>query len=66
MAGTGFDSPPENAGNLMGSTESGAESGALGAREAPIDPELAAVVDAWPALPDAIKAAILALLNSAR
>ena len=29
------------------------------------DPDLAAVVDAWPALPEAIKAGILAMVNAA-
>jgi hypothetical protein len=30
------------------------------------DPDLAAVVDAWPDLPDPIKAAVLALVRTAR
>jgi len=46
------------------SGQSGAESGALGAREAPVDPDLAAVVDAWPTLPAAIKAGILAMVRA--
>jgi hypothetical protein len=29
------------------------------------DPDLARVVDAWPALPDAIRRAVLALIGSA-
>jgi hypothetical protein len=66
MAGTGFEAPLENTGNSSGSDQSGAESGALGAREAPLDPELAVVVDAWPALPDAIKAGILALVRATK
>jgi hypothetical protein len=45
--------------------QSGAECGALGAREAPIDADLAAVVDAWPELPSAIKAGILAMVRAA-
>jgi hypothetical protein len=32
----------------------------------PADPDLARVVDAWPALPDHIKAAVLALVGAAR
>lgn len=48
------------------SDQSGAECGALGAREAPLDPELAAVVDAWPVLSAAMKAAILAMVKAAR
>jgi hypothetical protein len=31
-----------------------------------LDPELAAVVDAWPALPEAIKAGILAMIGSCK
>jgi hypothetical protein len=30
------------------------------------DPDLAAVVDAWPALPEAIKAGILAIVKATR
>jgi hypothetical protein len=46
--------------------QSGAECGALGAQNAPLAPDLAAVVDAWPKLPDAIKAGILAMVLAAR
>ncbi len=53
-----------NSGDTGVGAESGAESGALGAREAPIDPGLAAVVEAWPALPEAIKAGILAMVRA--
>jgi hypothetical protein len=35
------------------------------ARETQIDPDLARVLDAWPTLPEHIKAAVLALLNAA-
>jgi len=31
-----------------------------------IDPDLAAVVDAWPDLPEALKAGILAMVKAAR
>ena len=56
----------ENTGKTGVSDQSGAECGALAAREAPLDPELAAVVDAWPALPAAIKAGILATIRAAQ
>lgn len=62
----GIRTPRKNAGKTQVTNQSGAESGALGAREAPIDPELAAVVEAWPALPDAIKAGILAMIRAAK
>jgi hypothetical protein len=32
---------------------------------APAEPDLAAIVDAWPTLPDAIKAGILATIEAA-
>jgi hypothetical protein len=44
---------------------SGAECGALEAREAILDPGLQAVVDAWQALPEAIRAGILAMIRAA-
>jgi len=47
------------------SDQSGAGSGALNAREAPRDPELAVEVDAWPALPAAIKASFQAMIRVA-
>lgn len=55
------DSP----GNTHVPQPGGAESGALGAREAPSDPELAAVVDAWPTLAEPIRAGILAMVRAA-
>jgi hypothetical protein len=65
MAGTGFELSQESAGNSTGSDQSGAESGALGTGNGPIDAELAAVIEAWPSLPDAIKAGILAMVKAA-
>ncbi|RIK78821.1 MAG: hypothetical protein DCC68_14290 [Planctomycetota bacterium] len=55
----------KNAGETGVPIESGAESGALGARTAQFDPDLAAVVDAWPTLPAAIRAGILAMIGTA-
>ena len=57
----GLELPHENTEKKGGADQSGAESGA---QEAPLDPELAAVVDAWPALPEAIKAGILAMVET--
>jgi hypothetical protein len=45
---------------------SGAECGALVAHSPPFDPDLAAVADAWPELPAAIKAGILALIGATK
>ena len=49
---------------MCNSKESGAEYGALGAEKAQFDPDLAAVVDAWPMLPAAIKVGILATIQA--
>ena len=57
----GLELPHENTEKKGVSDQSGAESGA---QEAQLDPELAAVVDAWPALPEAIKAGILAMVET--
>ena len=43
---------------------SGAESGAVGAESDPIAPELAAIIAAWPALPEATRQAILAMVKA--
>jgi len=45
--------------------EGGAESGAVGAAEAPVDAELRAVVKAWPTLSEAARARILAIIEAA-
>ena len=42
-----------------------AECGALGDENAPIDPELAQVIEVWDTLPPAIREAILAMLRAA-
>jgi hypothetical protein len=57
--------PPENTGKTGVSDQSSAESGALDPQNAILDPELAAVVEAWPALPEAIRAGILAMIRAA-
>ena len=61
-------SPRENTGKTgpseQSGADSGADSGALDAREVPLDSDLAAMVDAWPALPAAIKAGILARIRA--
>ena len=43
-----------------------AESEAVSPNSGPTDAELAAVVDAWPGLPDAIEAGILAMIKAAK
>lgn len=54
----------KTAGKQGVSEPSGAESGALHPVNAIGDPELAAVVVAWPALPEVIKAGILAMIRT--
>ncbi len=54
----------ENTGKTGVPQESGAESGASSGDSAPIDPDLAAVVSAWPTLPYAIRAAVLAIVRA--
>ncbi len=43
-----------------------AESEAVSPNSTPIDPDLAAVVEAWPGLPSAIKTGILAMVRAAK
>jgi hypothetical protein len=72
MTPTGFDSPDgttlqdNDLGNL--SQQCAAESGAAGHRTgshgAAIDPGLQRVVEAWPRLPEQIRRAVLALVES--
>jgi hypothetical protein len=43
----------------------GAKSGALALTKPNIDPDLAALIDTWPKLPEAIRAGILAMVRAA-
>jgi len=45
--------------------DGGAQSGAGGADSPPPDPDLARIAAAWPGLPEAIRRAVLALIDSA-
>ncbi len=42
---------------------SGAESGAVGARIPTVDADLAALIDRWPALPEAVRRGIMAMVR---
>lgn len=64
MGDTGLEQVPKSSGKRAIGFGGGAECGALHAPKAPFDPELAAVVDAWPTLPGAIKAGILAMVRA--
>lgn len=56
---------PENTGVIGRSPQSGAECGVLGAREAPIDLDLAALLDAWPTLSLFVRESIVKLAQLA-
>ncbi|MCZ6736103.1 MAG: hypothetical protein O7C65_09965 [Planctomycetota bacterium] len=43
----------------------GAESGAVGDKSGLADPDLQHLIDAWPDLPEAIRAGIVAMVNAA-
>jgi hypothetical protein len=61
----GIEPDPRSSGNSAGGDQSGAESGALDPRNAEFDPDLSAVVEVWPKLPEAIRAGIMAMIRAA-
>jgi len=65
VAGTGFEPAADSSEKADHPAESGAESGALGARNGPSDPRLATIIEAWPGLPEPIKEGILAVTQVA-
>jgi hypothetical protein len=60
-----FEHPPETPRNLALRGQGGAESGAPNLTKPDIAPELAALVESWPRLPEHIKDAIRTLLRVA-
>ena len=56
---------PENIGKTAISDAAGAEMGAVEMKRKQIGPDLQALIDAWPTLPEAIKAGILAIVRAA-
>lgn len=65
MGDKGLEPAPKTPGKNPDLAPSGAECGALGAREAPWDPELAAVVEAWPGLPVSVRARVAEIVRDA-
>ena len=56
---------PENIGKTGISADAGADAGAVETKRQQFGPDLQALIDAWPALPEAIKAGILAMVKAA-
>ncbi len=61
----GIEPPSNSTGNSTNHHPCGAESGAPTLANLNIAPELAALIDAWPRLPEPIKVGILALVRAA-
>ena len=64
MAGTGFEPPGDFTRKSGYLPQGGAESGALGTEVAQVDLGLVAVIQAWPRLPDATRAGIVAMVRA--
>jgi hypothetical protein len=65
VGGTGLEHDEKSSGKTRVVSTGGAESGAVGARQAPADSDLLAVIAAWPKLPAKVKAGILAMMRAA-
>jgi len=69
MGAVGFEHPSEMPDKQRIPADRGTESGTLGdgaaSNRQPADPDLADVVKAWPDLPAAVKAGILAMIRAA-
>ena len=61
----GLEPGPYSSGNTRVSEMRAAESGAVGAEMPPDDPRLLRIVSAWSSLPEAIRSAIVAVLDAA-
>jgi hypothetical protein len=62
---TGTELPAFSSGNTGVAVQGGAKSGALSGDSALNDPDLLAVVNAWPTLPETTRRGILALVRTA-
>ena len=57
---------PENPRENAHSQDGAAPGAAVGIENAPIDPDLRAIIERWADLPDAMKAGIMAMVTAAR
>jgi hypothetical protein len=64
VGGTGLEHPSKSSGFRGFLPEGGAKSGAVGVRIAISDPDLAAVVEAWPTLPEAVRRQVVGLVKA--
>ena len=51
-------------GKMVDSQQGGAESGAVGAQNSPIDPDLELIIEVWPTLSDASKAELITIVKA--
>jgi hypothetical protein len=63
---TGFEQAPDSAENRGDAVRRDAKSDALSGDSGAIAPDLAAVVAAWPRLPEAVRRHVLALVQEAK
>ena len=66
MAGTGFERSPYPPGNSPIATTGAAKSGARDAANQVVEAELLEVIDAWPELPEGVRAGIVAMVEAAK
>ena len=57
---------PENPEENAPSREGAARGAAVGAEDAPIDPDLQAIIERWPELPEAVRTSIVAMVRAAK
>ena len=62
----GLGPPSDSPRKTVKTGRGGAESGAHDALRAIPDPDLAALIDAWPTLPDPVRAGIAAMIEAAK
>ena len=66
MGRAGSEHPPKTTDNSHVSPQSGTDSGTPHAEKPQLPPDLAELVNAWPTLPAALKAGILAMVKAAK